>query len=223
MNEGSVTTFYLLDLDRTLLDTEKAAELLRTVVARYSPKLAVELARNVEDYSLLGESFSMRDFIVEKVGEAEATEIEARFIAAASDQDLLNIGAHALMAYIRTLPDAAFGILTYGSLGGQTMKIRAAGMADVPSLVTGETFKGEQISSWRGEDGLYHLPEELGGGTAATIAFVDDKPFSFKGLTADCRGYWVKSLYDAGKEKLPSYITPVETLLEIIELEKALA
>ena len=223
MNGANVTTFYLLDLDRTLLDTEKSANLLRTVVAQHSPALAVELARNVEDYSLLGESFSMRDFIVEKVGEAEATEIERRFIAAASGQDLLNVGARELMAYIRSLSDATFGILTYGLLGGQTMKIRAAGMADVPSLVTSETFKGEQISSWRGEDGVYHLPEELGGGMATTIAFVDDKPFSFKGLTADCRGYWVKSLYDAGKEKLPSYITPVETLLEIIDLEKAFA
>ena len=77
MSELNITTFYVLDLDRTLLDTEKAADVLRVVVAAHNPQLAIELAKNVEDYSLHDKSFSMRDFILGQIGEPETAEIEA--------------------------------------------------------------------------------------------------------------------------------------------------
>jgi len=220
-SQSAYAEFYLLDLDRTLLDTEKAAELLRNAVSWHNAQLAILLGQKIEDYTLLGESFSMRDFILEQVGEAETAKIETKFIELAADQDLLNTGAHELIAYIRSKPGAGVGILTFGSPEGQAMKIAAAGMSDIPFLVTGETFKGEQISSWRDERGIYNLPEELSGASATTIVFVDDKPFSFKGLAGDCRGYWIHSLYDAGKEKIPSYVVPVEKLTDIIQLERA--
>jgi len=221
MSEVEMKEMYLLDLDRTLLDTDKAAEALRIAVSWHNAALATQLTQRIEDYTLLGESFSMRDFILEQVGEVKTAEIEAKFIELSADQDLLNPGARELIAYIRSKPGAAIGILTFGSTEGQAMKIKAAGIADLPYLVTGETFKGEQISSWRDENGVYNLPEELGGISVATIVFVDDKPFSFKGLAGDCRGYWVHSLYDAGKERIPSYVVPVEKLADIIQLEIA--
>jgi len=221
MNEVKVSEFYLLDLDRTLLDTVKATELLRTAVSWYNAGLANQLTQLIEDYTLLGESFSMRDFILEQIGEAKTAEIEAKFIELAADQELLNPGASELIDYIRSKPNTGVGILTFGSPEGQAMKIKAAGLDDMPFLVTGETFKGEQISSWRDEQGIYNLPEEFGGVSATIIVFVDDKPFSFKGLAGDCRGYWIHSLYDAGKEKIPFYVVPVEKLTDIIALEKA--
>jgi FMN phosphatase YigB (HAD superfamily) len=220
VNDNHNQTYYILDLDRTLLNTDKAAELMRHAVSWHNSDLAGELAQRIEDYTLLGESFSMRDFIVERIGEDGIVEIEAKYKELSAAADVLNPGAQLLLDYLQDKPHVGVGILTFGSPLGQAMKIHAAGLAMLPFLVTGETFKGEQISSWRREDGLYQLPSELGGGTTNHIVFVDDKPFSFKGLAADCRGYWVKSLYDAGKEKLPSYVLPVESLKDIIVLER---
>jgi len=221
VNEPNLSTFYILDLDRTVYDTIKATELMRGVVALHDTALAAALEQRFEEYTTQGESFSMRDFIAENVGEDEIIKIEAKYRDLALAQDLLNPGANELIEYIRSLDGADLGILTYGSIPGQTLKIRAAkGLEDIPYLITGETYKGALIASWRGEDELYHLPEELGGNIVKSIVFVDDKPFSFKGLPIDCRGYLVKSVYDAGIEKLPSYVQQVTSLTEVVVAEK---
>ena len=222
MKEVNIKTFYALDLDRTLLDTVKAADLFRSVVAEHDVVLAETLAQEVEDYSLRGKSFSMRDFIAERAGEPVTAEIEAKFIKVAATHNLLNAGAKELIAFIETLPDADFGILTYGSPSGQMMKIRAAGLASIRHLVTSEAFKGQQISSWRTQDGFYSLPEPLGGGRAATVVLVDDKSFSFQGLASDCRGYWVSPLRGKGEDHPVDTITPVNSLAEVIAFERAM-
>lgn len=221
VNETSVATFYILDLDRTLYDTVKATELMKGVIALHDAALANALEQRFEEYTSQGESFSMRDFIAENVGEEEMQKIEVKYHEMALQQDLLNPGASELIAYIRSRQDAEMGILTYGSQLGQTMKIAAAkGLENIPYLITQETFKGALIASWRQDDDLYHLPEELGGYTTKHIVFVDDKPFSFKGLPIDCRGYLVKSVYDAGIEKLPPYVETVESLMQVVSGEK---
>lgn len=221
MIKPNLSTFYVLDLDRTLYDTIKATELMRGVVALHNTSLAASLEQRFEEYTSQGESFSMRDFIVENVGEEEMQKIELKYHETALQQDLLNPGAKELIAYIRSKESADLGILTYGSPLGQAMKIAAAaGLEDIEYLITPETFKGSLIASWRQDDGLYRMPEELGGVTAASIVFVDDKPFSFKGLPIDCLGYLVKSVYDAGIEKLPAQVHMVETLHEVVAAEK---
>lgn len=215
------STFYALDLDRTLLDTIKATEMMRGVIALHDAELAARLEQRFEDYSISGESFSMRDFIAENVNDDEMIRIEAKYKEVASGWDLLNPGAVELLEYVRSKDGVGFGILTYGSELGQRMKLQAvAALREVPFLVTPETYKGAQIATWREDDDLYHLPEELGGGTAANIVLVDDKPFSFKGLPIDCRGYLVKSVYDAGIEKLPLVVVQVDSLKEVIRAEK---
>jgi len=215
--------FYVLDLDRTLLDTIKATELMRGVIALHDAELAARLEQRFEDYSASGESFSMRDFIAENVNEDEILQIEAKFKEVAAEWDLLNPGAEEFLAYLRSREDVGFGILTYGSALGQTMKIRAvAVLSDVPFLITLETYKGAQIAAWREDDGIYSLPAELGGGRTKKIVFVDDKPFSFKGLPIDCKGYLVKSVYDAGIEKLPHNVVQVDTLTHVLTAEKQL-
>lgn len=221
MNEPNMATFYILDLDRTIYNTAKATELMRGVIALHDLATAAALEQRFEEYTSQGESFSMRDFIVETVGEEEMERIEVKYREAALAQDLLNPGAKELLAYIHTKGDDNVGILTYGSILGQMMKIVAArGLETIPYLITSETFKGALIASWRQDDGLYHMPEEFGGFVAKHIVFVDDKPFSFKGLPIDCRGYLVRSIYDAGIEKLPSYVEVVDTLHDVLVAEK---
>jgi len=221
MNDSNASTFYLLDLDRTLFNTEKAMDVMRGVVALHNSELAMALEQRFEEYTLLGESFSARDFIVETIGEEEMLKVEAKYHDVALGHDLLNPGAKELLEYIRTLERADVGILTYGSPLGQTMKINAAtGLEGVPFSITGETYKGAQIAAWRQDDELYHLPDELGGAVAKTIVFVDDKPFSFKGLPIDCIGYLVKTLYDAGVERLPVNVSIVGDLYDVTKAEK---
>jgi phosphoglycolate phosphatase-like HAD superfamily hydrolase len=220
VNESNVSTYYILDLDRTILDTIKSTEYMEGVIALHNGDLAALLTQKFEEYSLLGESFSMRDFIVENAGEEEMQKIQEKFVEIVADKDLLMPGAKELMDYIKTLPVTSFGIMTYGSELGQRMKIEAAGLGDVPSLITTETYKGALIATWRQDDELYHLPPELGSYITKEIVFVDDKPFSFKGLPIDCRGYLVKSVYDAGIEKLPSYVAQVNSLKDVLAAEK---
>jgi len=221
VNDRNISTFYVLDLDRTIFDTIKATELMRGVVALHDAELASLLEQRFEEYSAQGESFSMRDFIVENVGEEEMQKIQTKYHELAYAQDLLIPGARELIEYIRTKGDAGVGILTYGSPLGQAMKLESAnGIENIPYMITSETYKGALIATWRQDDDLYHVPEELGGFVAQNIVFVDDKPFSFKGLPIDCWGYLVKSVYDAGIEKLPSYVTQVDTLAEVIAAEK---
>lgn len=214
-----MSTYYLLDLDRTLLETARSTELMRDVVALHNSDLATALEQRFEEYTLLGESFSMRDFIVEHIGEEEMGKIEVKYLASTMEQDLLLPGAKELIEFIRSQPDAGAGIMTFGSPTGQAMKITAAHI-DLPFIVTGETFKGAQIASWRQEDELYHLPDEFGSAVVQTVVLVDDKPFSFKGLPSDCRGYWVKTLYDAGSGSIPTVVQEVPDLTAVIAAEK---
>lgn len=221
MNDNSISTYYLLDLDRTIFNTEKAMQVMRGVVALHDTDVAAALEQRFEEYTLLGESFSVRDFIVENIGEDEMQKIEEKYHTLAREHDLLNPGTTELLEFIRAKENTKLGILTYGSPLGQAMKIHAAtGLEAMPFLITAETYKGAQIASWRQDDELYHLPEELGGYTVKTIVFVDDKPFSFKGLPIDCVGYLVKSMYDAGLEKIPLNVQVVTTLKEVIAGEK---
>jgi hypothetical protein len=220
VNENNISTFYILDLDRTILDTIKTTETMEGVVAMHDADLSASLTQKFEESSSLGESFSMRDYIVETVGEEEMQKIQVKFDGIASTQDLLMPGAKDLMDYITSLPNTKFGIMTYGSELGQKMKIEAAGLGEIPALITSETYKGALIATWRQDDDMYHLPPELGGFVAKEIIFVDDKPFSFKGLPIDCRGYLVKSIFDAGIEKLPSYVQQVDHLSDVLKAEK---
>jgi len=217
-------TFYVLDLDRTLFDTIKATELMRGIIALHDTELAARLEQRFEEFSISGESFSMRDFIAESVNDEEMVQIETKYKQIALDWNLLNPGASELVEYLRSQPDVGFGILTYGSELGQKMKIEAVPLLkDIPFLVTPETYKGAQLASWRQDDDLYHLPDELGRGVTKQLVLVDDKPFSFKGLPIDCRGYLVKSVFDAGIEKIPSTVVAVDNLDAVIAAEKNIA
>ena len=220
MNDNNIDTFYLLDLDRTLFNTEKAMVVMRGVVDTHSTELAAAMTQRFEEFTITGESFSVRDFILERVGEEEMQGIEAAYREASLKQDLLNPGAVELIEYIRQKPRAELGILTYGSPLGQAMKIAgAAGLESIRFMVTDETHKGALIATWRREDGQYVLPAQMGGYVAKHIVFVDDKPFSFTGLPIDVTGYLVQT-DNVAKETTPPHITSIETLADIITTEK---
>lgn len=216
---SSVKTYYLLDLDRTIFDTIGASDLLIAIVAEHSGELAHRIRTQIDEYNQIGASFAIRDVIVEQVGEERALDIEHAFIREGRSRSLLLPGARELMDSITRRDDATFGILTYGSIKGQRMKITAAGLQDVPCMITQQKHKGELIASWKQPDG-YHIPSELGDRVASEIVFVDDRIFSFEGLPEEVIGYWITeelAALDAVEHAMN--VHPVRTLHEVIERE----
>jgi len=217
-----MTTFYLLDLDRTILDTEKASALLIDLVAKESPKLAASLRIQVDVYNQHGTPFAIRDVIAEQVGEETAARLEEVFIDESQRQYLLLEGAEDLFAYTDNAPERSFGILTYGSPKGQMMKLKATKLDTLPLMITQQKHKGELIMSWKVPDG-YQLPSEYGGQLVDQVVLVDDRIFSFEGLPNDVRGYWVTddlSLLDTVEHA--ANVKPVYSLQEVIDNEQRL-
>ena len=99
-----------------------------------------------------------------------------------SRQKYLLPGANQLLTFLQQQA-IAHGILTYGQADWQQAKILAAGLADLPVLVTDQTDKGTLIASWRQVSGTYQLPPEL-------IMLVDDHDYSFEGLPTEALGLY---------------------------------
>jgi hypothetical protein len=183
--------------------------------------VGVTVRQKVEESITSGQSFSMRDFVTQQVGEEEAGQIDLVFASLCEDKDMLMPGAHELLRYIESDRRAKAGILTYGSYEGQTRKIHAAGLSRFPSLVTQEARKGLLIDSWyQGEGQGFILPKELGGVAAREVVFTDDKLVSFESFPpTDAVGYWVPNVYRAVPGSLAHNITPVDDLHDMLERE----
>jgi len=218
MNEAK--TFYIIDLDRTLLDTEKSARLFEDVVADHDVDISHLLTQELERANKLGESFSMQSFVADKLPVAELNMIEAAFSERAARIDLLLPHAQKLL----DLLDHAqkdYGILTYGSVEGQKLKIRVSGLGTIPHSITQIAEKGEVIASWRNESGQFIIPTELSpkGLVVEYIVLVDDRVRSFDGLPDNAAGFWVANNGFDNNETTPlraQKVTDLEELLGII-------
>lgn len=212
--------FYLLDLDFTLFKTREASMILIDEVSRQYPDVARLIEARLEEYAITGVSFAIRDQIVGQIGEQHMQTIENRYIERAQATNVLFDGAHEIMHFISE-HGSRYAILTYGSVRGQTMKIRAAKLDHVPFLVTDHKMKGELIASWL-QDGVFMIPEQLGGGEADEVVLVDDRVFSFKGLPEQTRGYWVQTgpvRYEP-VEAAPDMVVTAGTLHDVIVAER---
>ena len=226
MTGVSISKFYIIDLDRTLFDTEKNADFFAQAVRQHSEETADNLLKKVEAFALLGESFGMRQFVVDALGEEKTAEIEKSYLQIASHEDLFNPGAEKFLKVLLSKPGINFGILTYGSTPGQSLKLKAGKLAEVPHIITLEKFKGEYISSWRQPDGTFLLPEAFRtrGDVTERLVLIDDKALSFEFLPKDVQGYWYRpagSLYDGGE--VTENVKAVESFDDIIASEHLVA
>lgn len=213
-----MTTFYLIDFDRTIYDTIKGADIMIEELSRISEQSAETIRQQLQESDKISVSFAIRDRIVDLVGEELANKVEESFVKRAQSQTMLLEGTNELIDYIRSL-GSPFGILTYGSPRGQEMKIRSAGMSEVPHLITDRSHKGALMAEWWQGD-HFTLPTELGGGTADQLVLVDDRLLSFDGLPLNALGYWLApelSVFDT-IEHSPQVQT-VASLREVIERE----
>lgn len=217
-----IDTFYLLDLDRTLFNTVEATNRVFSLVEKYDADIAALLTKRAELELERGNPFAIREEIEALVGKQRTNDIEQQLLETTSPDQLLLEGALESIAYTSNPPEKSFGILTYGQQKGQQMKLKAAGLLQMPHLITAERAKGTLISSWLQPDGLYKLPDAFELGFAREIVLVDDRLVSFQGLPEQARGYLlsVETPTAAEVSVLPANVMVVRSLHEFIESEQ---
>lgn len=179
----SVETFVVCDFDRTLGDTDKLLGALMAVLAEY-PDVDAEALDGAAAASMQrGESFDSAAWVracLEVAGKAVVWQaIKRDFIALGETTDFLLPGAKELLEYLAQA-GVQYGILTYGGKEWQQMKLAAAGLGGVPTIITDATAKGQILKDWQQPDGTFALPAVYASGTTArNIIFIDDKLASF--------------------------------------------
>ncbi|OYW86564.1 hypothetical protein B7Z17_00090 [Candidatus Saccharibacteria bacterium 32-49-10] len=223
MSTADVNRFYCVDLDRTILNTRRASGVIIELCRAYDEQLAETIEREVVEYSYFGASYSVHDAIVRYASSEVADNIERQFIEAARTQSLKLPGADELISWLDELDDAQWGILTYGSLNNQLMKVKALGLETRPVLVTQEPHKGTLIKGWYDKSSSgFGLPKEYSSVRAKEVILIDDRAQSFEGLPESAaRGYWVTQeavdVMDA--IPVPPGVVAVHDLTDVIRSE----
>jgi len=195
MPETKVETFYVVDFDRTLADSDKLLEVFMTVSEQHLAIPREEIEKVDRDVKARGDTLDIvhyvRDQLAARDESVEWEEVEKQFIHESRGLNMLLPGAAELLDFLSS-NNYRYGILTYGSPMWQRMKITASGFKYIPHIITESKEKGRFISHWQQEDQTFLIPKELGGGSAKTIVLIDDKADSFIGFPAHhSQGYWV--------------------------------
>lgn len=201
--------FFIVDFDRTLVDSDKLFEVFLEISNRYItiPIEQIELAQ--QDIRQRGDSFDtagyVRDCLNKEGRRDEWEKLIKLYIHESRSLNYLLPGAHELIEWLK-VQKKSYGILTYGNPMWQHLKIAASGFKHVNHIITEEKAKGKIITSWKQQDGRYKLPEAFGSHVVEAIRLIDDKAVSFTSFPPEpSRGYWV---IDPSNE-LPSQLGPI--------------
>lgn len=204
-------TLYVLDMDRTLLDTSLVVELVERTCDQigvgYNHEQVKELA--VEKRGLTFEPLS---FI-----KSHGTEISEKFLKAfyevCSHENLVYEDAKIFLNRLDK-NNVPYLILTFGPDEWQEMKLEISGLSKLPYIITNIQDKGSLIAGWKNK-GLYE-PQISQFSMYKTVIMVDDKSLTFASLPDDCRGYLIKRDSKVQLESnLPQNIKQINSLAEI--------
>lgn len=224
-----VDTFYILDLDRCLVDTEKLQTLLERVIEQEISITPQEMNLARREYERTNGSFDTAGYVMGILdsqgidGPSVWLEIKRLFIHEAQTQDMLEPYARELLDTL-SATRTPFGIVTFGGDAWQLTKIAAAGLEAIPHIVTHDQAKGRLIASWQRVDGSFLLPGQLAGQALITrqLFFIDDKPVSFYGIPSEVHAICAVApgvkWSDAVLKKLPSNVSITQGLHGAIEL-----
>lgn len=166
-----------------------------------------------------GESFDLLSYVKTVLSGEERVRLHESFVERTQTKDVLNNGARELLTSLRerSIP---FGILTYGSYEWQLLKLRTAGLDNVPYLITEVSGKGRLLRSWVDADNYIILPKELGGYYARSIVMIDDKVREFNDIPLDLvKGYVLRPknglLLPSQQGVVPKHLTVVNSLRDI--------
>ncbi len=218
-------TFYIVDFDRTLVDTDKLNEVFVEVATQYGAISTEQLQKADADVKRTGDSFDTAGYVRDRLADEDRSEdwekLEKQFIHESRSLNYLLPGASDLLEWL-ALHGKRYGILTYGNPLWQHLKLTAAGFNHVRHIVMEHKEKGRLISSWHRPDDTFRLPQEFGGGTASAVVLIDDKAVSFAEFPGQpSRGYWVcdpAHELPAQQGSVPSNVTRHHALGDILEL-----
>ena len=221
---SSTDTFYIVDFDRTLADSDKLLQVFIEITNQYIVLPLSQVEKIDTDVKAKGDSFDTASYVRNHLADQDQLDIwdrlQKQFIHESRALNMLLPGASELL-HVLNQNQLSHGILTYGNPMWQHLKLAAAGFNHVHRIVTTNKHKGLLISSWLKEDGLFHLPQEFGGGTTHKIVLIDDKAASFEGFPSKpSMGYQVLDLATALPAQLgdvPSNVMHVTTLREVID------
>ncbi len=221
----AVETFYAIDFDRCLSDTDKLDKIFYALAADEYPQLdAAELLRARNEVEDTGRTFDQIGALQKVFNESELADFLDDFIKHAIKEDVLSPGARDFITALqaRNLP---YGLVTFGGIRWQQVKIKASGVDSIPTLITDHTGKGEIIAKWQQPDGTFLIPSELTTKElyVKTVVLLDDKAIAFKGLPQTSRGYWVQSttkpLLPSQDGEIPANVRTAQGLEHVIQLE----
>lgn len=225
-----MSVFYVLDLDRTLANTEKLYEVLSAVLIRDTNISMDMLNKERGEVEARGESFklinSLAGLLQSHNSEIDWLQVEQAFIREAHrTEGVLEPYAAQLLKLLdsKQLP---YGIITYGNEAWQLAKLEAAGLLNVPHVVTRIKEKGRLLAGWRQEDGSFIIPpamtHDFNPLTVDSIIFLDDKAVSFKDIPEGVHGVYVRSstreLLESQKGSLPQDVDTVYGLDGALQL-----
>ena len=192
---ASSAPFYIVDFDRTLVDTDKLNEIFIEVAEQYGAISREQILKADADVKRTGDSFDTAGYVRDRLaaeGRGEEWEaLEKQFIHESRSLNYLLPGAAELLEWLAA-NGRRYGILTYGNPLWQRIKLTAAGFNHTRHIIMERKEKGRFISTWHRADDTYRVPEALGGGVYGHVVLIDDKAVSFSEFPqAAATGYWV--------------------------------
>lgn len=209
---------WVVDMDRTLLDTELTFGRFATACVDENitePGALHTAKKKMQDE---GGSFDALSHLRDTLGVSEdgIDDVINAFIKTSADTDMLYPDALPFLEELdeRGIPNI---IVTYGGAQWQNAKLDATGLSNRFHLVTGVKQKGRLIESWRTARGyVVDLAGELA--VAHKVVLVDDKAVSFGDLPSNCEGYLVErstQLLQSQQGDVPERVKRVSGLDEI--------
>jgi hypothetical protein len=220
-----IDTFYAIDFDRCLSDTSKLDSIFYKLANDDYPQLdAVELLRARNEVEDTGRTFDQIGALQKVFNESELSDFLNVFVQRALQEDTLSVGARDLMKTLKE-HNAPFGLVTFGGIRWQQVKIKASGLDWMPVLITDHTRKGEIIAGWQQGDGTFLIPSDLTTKEliVKSVILLDDKAGAFSGLPNEARGYWVQSttqpLLPSQDGEIPHNVRIAHGLTEVQQFE----
>lgn len=202
-------TFFVLDFDRCIGDTDGIQTILEDVLQQetgIAPETFHAARTRIESEGRTFDTIRHVHMLLEEAGSPVTWEhIREKLIEKAKTVNLLLPHAEELLDVLRShrLPH---GIITYGiEEAWQLTKLEITGLLEIPHLVTHIEEKGKLLTGWKLEDGSFGIPPALNDGlvppVVKRIIFLDDKAKSFWGIPDGVEGVHVVA---PGGNTLPS-------------------
>lgn len=205
---------YVIDLDRTIIGFDEVMELAEKTCEQAGIDFAaikeaqLKAAEDGIPYSPLR--------TIDEMGEDKLAQFKQRFVELAESEKLIFDDARRYMEKLEQ-KGLQYLIMTFATEADwQKLKLEAAGLIDVPHVITFNQRKGEDIAGWRTSDGKFK-PPVTGVVEAKEIIFIDDRLRVFEGLPEGCEGYHIDRFGYEKNGVLPEKVSRISSFDEIID------